>query len=168
MDQRRLMVAVGRPRHEARRIARKHLCERLCDIFGEYVLLNAIPDVEYEASIVLEDSLSLPIDGHAFGQEHDAELAADDIERGGAERQCKGVRLSPRDPVVGRLPLRGMVEHRLIEVGRHITSSRRKLWRERTRDDPAARGGLQNRGRAKAATRRAMSSAKPAKMSGTK
>ena len=129
---------------KARRIARKNLCESIRHIIGKNVLFNAIPRVEQKISAWLQHSLGLAIARYAVGKEHCAELAADEIEGSIFERERQSVRSAPIDAAVRTLSRRGVVEHRLIEVGCGITSARRQSWRQRPGNDPTACSGLQD------------------------
>ena len=143
-DQRLIVVAVRRARQEARRIVRKELRERLRHFIRKNVLLDAIPYVEQEASSWLQDSPCFAVASCAVGKEHRAELAANEIEGCIFKRQRQGIRLPPRDPGVGRLLRCGVVDHRLVEVGRDIARARWQSWRQGPGDNPTARGGFQN------------------------
>jgi hypothetical protein len=55
-----------------------------------------------------------------------AELARDDIEAVRRKRQRQRVGLPPFDPPIAGLPLRRLIEHRLIEIGRNDACGLRK------------------------------------------
>src|SRR5215470_19990415 len=86
-DQRHFMVAMGRPRQEARRIARKKLSERVSDVVRERVLFDTIPDVEQPVAARLENPSHLTVSASAAGKKHHSKLAADYIECRIVERQ---------------------------------------------------------------------------------
>jgi hypothetical protein len=62
-----------------------------------------------------------------------AELASHHIEVLILERQRQGIGLPSPDPAIKRLPRRGVIEHRLIEIGcghAHVIGSRDAITRE--------------------------------------
>src|SRR6266403_213022 len=114
-DQRGVVIAVRRASQKAWWIARKYLRERVRDIVGEHILLDAIPYAKQKIASRLENPLCLPIARLAIGEEHDTELTTNEIESGILERQRQRIRLTPADTIVGGLPRSGIVEHRLVE-----------------------------------------------------
>ena len=85
---------------------------------GEFVLRDAVPDVEEETPARPQHAARLPVALDLVGKEHRAELAGHDVEAPIAERQRQRVGLLPLDAAAG-LPPRCLVEHRLVEIGRH-------------------------------------------------
>src|SRR6201986_5267217 len=92
----------------------------------------------------LQDSPCFAVARCAVGKEHRAELATNEIEGCIVERQRQSIRLTPFDARVGRLSRRGVVDHRLVEVGYDIACGTGQSWRQGAGDNPAARGGFQN------------------------
>src|SRR6516164_5719356 len=80
-DQRDVMVTMRRACQKAGRIIWKDLCKCVRHIICEHVFLNAIPHTEQKPSPALEHPLGLTVTGLAVREEHDAELAKDDVER---------------------------------------------------------------------------------------
>ena len=90
----------------------------------------------------LQDAAGFPVGRNLVRKEHGAELAGDDIELSIRKRQRQRVGLSPGDAIIGQLR-RGVIEHRLVEVGRHDANLRGKPRGECPGDDAGARGRLQ-------------------------
>ena len=97
-----------------------------------------VPCVEQQASTRLEHAPGLAVGGGAVGEEHDAELTANQIKGGIFERQRLRIRLAPSNAVIPVLPCGGIIEHRLIEVGRDVTDIGGKLRRQCARHHAAA------------------------------
>ena len=76
-------------------------------------------------------------------KEHGAELAGDDIERFILKRQGERIGLSPGDSIRLRLLRRGMIEHRLVEIGRHHAGVRGKPRCDGSRQDAGSGSRLQ-------------------------
>src|SRR5579863_628915 len=92
----------------------------------------------------LQDSPCFAVARCAVGKEHRAELATNEIEGRIFKRQRQSIHLAPFDPSVGRLSRRGVVNHRLVEVGYDIACAPGQSWRQGAGDNPTARGGFQN------------------------
>jgi len=132
------VIAVRRARQKTWRIARKDFRKRVRHIVREHVLLNAIPYVEQETSSGLENPLCLTVARLTVGEEHDAKLAANEIECSIFERQCQGIRSAPGDATVGDLSRSSIVKHRLIEVGYDVAGISRKSWSQCASDHATA------------------------------
>lgn len=87
------------------------------------------------------------------GEEHHAELVHDDVERGIGEREVHHVRLLPRDRTGGAHGL-GVIEHRLVEVGRRNGDRLVQACRECPSHDAAAGGNFKHVGRGERANTR--------------
>ena len=111
---------------------------------GKLVFRNLVPHVEHETAAGLEHAARLAITLDLVGKEHDAELARHHIERLILERQLQRIRLLPGQAAIGRLPCRGPVEHRLIEVGRDHARAFGKPRRDGARQHAGAGGGFQH------------------------
>src|SRR6516165_12646642 len=114
-DQRDVMVTMRRACQKAGRIIWKDLCKCVRYIICEHVFLNAIPHTEQKPSAALEYPLGLTVTGLAVREEHDAELAKDDVERMIFERQGLCICCSPGDANIGGLSRRRVVQHGLVE-----------------------------------------------------
>ena len=89
------------------------------------ISIDAVPDVEQETSARLQHPPRLPVSLDLVGKEHHAELAGHDVEARIAERQRQRVGLLPFGAATGLSP-RGLVEHRLVEIGGDETHGRRQ------------------------------------------
>jgi hypothetical protein len=103
-----------------------------------------VPHVEKEPAARLQDAARLAVSPNLVGKEHRAELAGHDVEASVRERQGEGVGLPPGDPAIAGLPRRGMIEHRLIEIGCDDPGLRRQPRCERSRQDTRARRQFQH------------------------
>ena len=168
LDQPLVVVAVWRPRQEPRRIVRKYFGERAGDLMREYVFVDTIPDIEDEGSAGFEDPFGFQIPLCTIGEKHDPELTADDIKLCIGKWQGERVCLLPSDASILSLSLCRMIEHRPIEVCHHIPSVWSKLSSQCARHDTGAGGRLEHARRRKGGNLCARSSAKPAKISGTR
>src|ERR1051326_611501 len=92
----------------------------------------------------LQNPPCFAVTGCAVGKEHRAELTTNEVEGRIFKRQRQSIRLTPFDTTVGRLLRRGVVEHRLVEVGYGIACTPGHPWRQRAGDYAAARGSFQN------------------------
>jgi hypothetical protein len=110
---------------------------------------DAIPDAEQETPAELEDPLRLRMGLGAILEKHCAKLAAHGIEPRIGKWQRMRIRLLPGDAAISFLPLRSVVQHRLIEVCRHVLSIGGELGRQSTAQNPRSRRSLKNRRRRK-------------------
>src|ERR1051326_2592421 len=92
-----IVVPVGDPPQEARRIVGKERRDDAGRQRGECILLDTIPDTEDEPPAGFEDPMRLYIGLHLVRKERDAELADYGVKLGGPERQHLGVSLPPLD-----------------------------------------------------------------------
>ena len=143
-DQRRIVVAVWRSRQESGRIGRKQLGERLGHLIGKFVFLDAVPDVEKVPPTGLQHPPRFAIGRDTVGEEHRAELAADEAEARVFERQGLGIRLAPFDVIRSVLLRGGVIEHRLIEVGCQIAGTGRQAWGQPAGHDAGPCGDFEN------------------------
>jgi hypothetical protein len=142
-DHLHVVIAVRRARQEARRVGGEHRCQRPRHHIGELVVLDAVPGIEDEHTAGAQHAPRLRTSACLVGEEHDAELADDDVERCLVERQLQRV---------GRLPLHGMrragcgraVEHRLVQIGGDDLARRRQPPCQRARDDAGAGRGFEH------------------------
>src|SRR5690242_8140206 len=139
-------MAVRRAGEEARRvlwIARAH---RIDHDPRHWIVRQAAPDAQHEAAAGRQHPPRLAVARDLVGKEHDAELAHHDVEASVGERQLQRIRLPDLDPLQRRLG-RGMIDHRLVEVGGDQRGRRGQAFGERRRDDARAGRGLEHAGR---------------------
>jgi hypothetical protein len=86
---------VRRARHEARRVGGEHRRQRVGHDVGELVVLDAIPGVEEERAAGAQHAARFGKRMALVGEEHDAELADDEVELAIAEGQLHRVGLLP-------------------------------------------------------------------------
>ena len=90
-----------------------------------------------------QDAAGLTVSPDLVWKEHDAELARDDVELSILKRQSQRVGLLPPDAIRPGLLRRGLIEHRLIEIGRHDASALGKARSDGARKDAGAGSRLQ-------------------------
>jgi hypothetical protein len=128
---------------EARPGGREERGERVRHPRRRSVLLNPVPGVEHERAARPQDAKRLGERLRLVGEEHDAELADDNIERRVIERQCHRVGLAPLDRS-SRADRDRHVEHGLVEIG---GDERRRFRQDRPHgpgDDAGAGGDLEH------------------------
>ena len=123
------MVAMRYAGQEARRVGGEALRQRLGHGVGKFVLVDRIPHVEEQRASGAEHAPGLCERLALVGEEHDPELAHDQIERLVGEGQLHRIGLTPCDRTGGADRGR-MVEHRLIEVGGDDRGAVRERRRE--------------------------------------
>ena len=107
------MVAMGRPRQEARRIARKKLSERVSDVVRECVLFDAIPDAEQPVAAGLENPFRLHI--RERGREKTSRQTGSRLHRMRYRRTARSAHLSAaRSSGRPRLGVRSLTQHRRL------------------------------------------------------
>ena len=110
-------MAVRRPRQKARRIVGEDVRERGGDDVGELIVFDGIPDTEDEVAARFQHAPRFAVGLRLVGEEHRPELADHGIEGLVGERQRLRIGRLPAHAVRRNL-LGGMVEHRLVQVGR--------------------------------------------------
>ena len=112
------MIAVRRALHEARRIVREHVGQRVRDDAHEFIRADVIPRSEQERLAVSQHAPCLPEARDLVGKEHHAKLADDRVEASVVERQRECIRLPPLQAPALNCHCCA-IEHRLVEIGRN-------------------------------------------------
>src|SRR5262249_62328115 len=87
---------------------------------------NAVPNVEKESAVRLQDAPRFAVPSNFVGKKHRAELTGYNIECPVFERQRQCIGLLPFDVCVSGLPCLRMIEHRLVQIGGDYTRVRER------------------------------------------
>ncbi len=122
---------------------RKDRRQRFGHDIGEFIVGDFVPDVEEETATRLKNAAGFPVGRNLVREKHGAELAGDDIERFILKRQGERIGLPPGDSIGLRLLRCGMIQHRLVEIGRHDAGVRGKPRCDGSRQDAGPGSRLQ-------------------------
>ena len=140
-DHRLIVVAVRQPCQESGRIGREQWHHRLGDAVGEFVVLDAIPDIEQERPARAQHPACLREGFRLVRKEHGTELAHHHIKGVIGKWKAHRIGLLPRHRAAGANAL-GVVEHGLIQIGSDDGYVGGQLSGKVARDHPRASGDL--------------------------